>query len=192
MIAMHYRIALPADYDMAIIRQRIVERGHVTDNFPQLAFKAYLYANQEAPTARGCGNRYAPFYLWHDTEGMNAFLCGAGFAGLVASFGRPAVHTWSTWHVRTARDLSVATHATYESTSISEHFALGTLRDAEHASVQADADRGALAVITAVDPHAWTLMRFRLWRDIHCIHPTLLQHADVYQVGHVSQPSAQH
>ena len=42
MITMQYRIALPADYDMGIIRQRIAARGHLTDDFPQLSFKAYL------------------------------------------------------------------------------------------------------------------------------------------------------
>jgi hypothetical protein len=46
MITMQYRIALPADYDMDIIRRRIAERGHLTDDFPQLSFKAYLYADR--------------------------------------------------------------------------------------------------------------------------------------------------
>jgi hypothetical protein len=34
MLAMQYRFVLPADYDMAIIRQRIHERGHLLDGFP--------------------------------------------------------------------------------------------------------------------------------------------------------------
>ena len=74
MITMQYRIGLPADYDMDIIRRRIAERGHLTDAFPELAFKAYLYADRQSAYAARGENLYAPFYLWHSTEGMNDFL----------------------------------------------------------------------------------------------------------------------
>jgi len=40
MIAMQYRFPLPADYDMAIIDRRIADKGHLTDGFPGLLFKA--------------------------------------------------------------------------------------------------------------------------------------------------------
>jgi hypothetical protein len=189
MLTMQYRITLPADYDMDIIRKRIAERGHLTDDFPRLAFKAYLYADRNGPDAAVRENRYAPFYLWHDTEGMNAFLGGAGFAGVVASFGRPVVRTWSVWRAQMAADLSVATHASCESVAIPRHTALSEIRDTENAAVQADLDRGALTAISAFDPADWTAMRFRLWRDA-----AVAFHANVhvYQVGHVSQPSTQH
>lgn len=188
-ITMQYRITLPADYDMTIIRKRIADRGHLTDDFPQLAFKAYLYADRNEPYAAGRENRYAPFYLWHDTEGMNAFLGGAGFGAVIDSFGRPVVRTWSVWHAETAPDLSIATYATCETASITEPMALGALRDAELASVRADVAGGALAAVSAFDPTGWTMMRFRLWRDaIHASSDAV----DVYRVGHVSQPSSKH
>jgi hypothetical protein len=186
MFAMQYRITLPADYDMAIIRKRIADRGHLTDDFPRLAFKAYLYSDRNASYASGRENRYAPFYLWHDTEGMNAFLASAGFAGLTSAFGRPSIRTWSVWDAQTALDLSVARYATCETVPISERTALQTARDAEHANVRTDLDRGALAAISAFNPTDWMAMRFRLWRDSAGI-PT--DEVDVYQVGHVSQPS---
>lgn len=189
MLTMQYRITLPADYDMAIIRQRIADRGHLTDDFPQLAFKAYLYVDRDQPYAMGRENRYAPFYLWHDTNGMNAFLGGAGFAGVIASFGRPAVRAGSVWHAETAPNLSIASYATCETASIAEQLALDVLRDAEQASVRSDIERGALAAVSALDPSAWTVTRFRLWRDT--VHASS-QGVDVYQVGHISQPSAKH
>lgn len=189
MITMQYRIVLPADYDMAIIRKRIDDRGHLTDDFPQLAFKAYLYANRNASYAAGLDNLYAPFYLWHDTEGMNAFLGGAGFAGVMESFGRPVVHTWSVWHTEVTPDLSVATHATREIVPIANHIALDTLRDAERTHLRADREHDALAAVTAFNPTNWTLMRFRLWREAV---RAASKDADIYQVGHISQPSAQH
>lgn len=189
MLTMQYRITLPADYDMAIIRQRIADRGHLTDDFPQLVFKAYLYADRNQPYADGKENRYAPFYLWRDTNGMNAFLGGAGFAGVITSFGRPAVRAGSVWHAETAPDLSTATYASCQTASITEQVALGALRDAEQTGVRSDIERGALAAVSAFDPSAWTVMRFRLWRD--AVHASS-QGVDVYQVGHVSQPSAKH
>ncbi len=44
MLAMQYSFTLPADYDMAIIQDRITRFGHLLDNAPQLLIKAYLYA----------------------------------------------------------------------------------------------------------------------------------------------------
>lgn len=190
MITMQYRIGLPADYDMDIIRRRIAERGHLTDDFPQLSFKAYLYADRVASLAGARENLYAPFYLWHDTEGMNAFLASAGFAAVVESFGRPVVRTWSVWRAETAPDLSIATHATRELVPIATHTALGAVREAENTGVQADLDRGALAAISAYDPTTWTLLRFRLWRTV-ASRPTS-NDVDVYEVGHMSQPAAKH
>ena len=48
MIAMQYRFALPTDYDMGIVRRRIVEKGPLLDDFPNLKFKAYLWAERGA------------------------------------------------------------------------------------------------------------------------------------------------
>lgn len=188
MIAMQYRFTLPADYDMGIIRQRIADKGHLLDDFPNLAFKAYLYADRKAPYAQGRENLYAPFYLWHDTEGMNAFLGGAVFSGVVASFGRPAVRTWSVWRADVAPDLSSAERATREIVPIATDTSLEAASKTERDRVQNDLDRGALAAISAFDPTGWTLLRFRLWRE--SIQRPMGDDVDVYEIGHISQPSA--
>lgn len=39
MIASQYKIVLPSDYDMGIIRQRVKVNGHKTDGFYGLKFK---------------------------------------------------------------------------------------------------------------------------------------------------------
>jgi hypothetical protein len=187
MITMQYRIALPADYDMGIIRQRIADKGHLLDDFPNLAFKAYLYADRTAPYAQGRENLYAPFYLWHNTQGMNAFLGSAGFSGVVAAFGRPVVRTWSVWRADVASDLSSAERATREIVPIAPHTSLDMLRETECDSAQDDLDRGALAAISAFDPTGWTLLRFRLWRE--SIQRPVGDDVDVYEIGHISQPA---
>lgn len=184
-MAMQYRIGLPADYDMAIIRRRIAERGHLTDTLDGLAFKAYLHANSD-PTRVGSQSAYAPFYLWRKPEGMSAFLSGPGFAGVVASFGRPVVNLWSVWQAEWNDDLSLVTHATQETATISPHASLEDVRRTEHALAQAARDEGAEAVVSAFDPTRWTLMRFALWRSAKRVDGMLL--GDAYAVGHLSQP----
>ncbi|NUS11036.1 MAG: DUF4865 family protein, partial [Streptomyces sp.] len=93
MHAMNYRITLPADYDMGIIRHRVATRGRLLDDFPGLGQKAYLI--RERGVDGSPVNQYAPFYLWNTPEGMNDFLWGPGFQSLVDDFGRPAVEHWT-------------------------------------------------------------------------------------------------
>ena len=94
MYAMQYEIPLPADYDMAIIRQRVATKGPLLDTMPGLGLKAYLI--RERGKDNSPVNLYAPFYPWASIEGMNSFLWGGGgFGGIVASFGRPAVQHWT-------------------------------------------------------------------------------------------------
>ena len=42
MIGMQYKVILPKDYDMDIIRKRVEDNGYKTDGFQELNFKAYL------------------------------------------------------------------------------------------------------------------------------------------------------
>lgn len=186
MLAMQYSINLPADYDMAIIRRRIADKGHLLDDFPGLAFKAYAYASRDDRELPCHDNLYAPFYLWRDGEAMNAFLCGPGFAALARDFGRPAVHTWSVWEAQVAPDLTAATCATREFATLPRHIALDECRQAETAAAHVVIADGALASVTAFDPACWTLVRFRLWRELH-VDRAGNDH-QWYRIGHVSQP----
>ncbi len=97
MIAMQYRIILPADYPMEKIETRIREKGYLLDGYPGLLFKAYLYARKhdvyEAKTNASV-NSYAPFYVWKDHHAMVAFLNSDGFHALCEQFGRPEVKMW--------------------------------------------------------------------------------------------------
>jgi len=169
MIAMQYSFTLPADYDMAIIDRRIADKGRLTDGFPGLAFKAYLSA-QASPD-----NLYAPFYVWHDAEGLNRFLSGPGFVGLTRSFGWPVVRIWPVWQARIG-DIARATHATRELSAIAPHDDLAARRARDAAEVAAD---GALASIAGFEPTTWTSIRFRLWDH-------QATGGQAYRVGHIS------
>jgi len=92
MIVMQYRFTLPADYDMAIIENRIAENGAKLDGFPGLLFKAYLVSRREDPHTGE--NRYAPLYVWKDPGAMAQFLQSPGFRKLTQDFGWPQMETW--------------------------------------------------------------------------------------------------
>jgi len=183
MIAMQYVFTLPADYDMGIIRRRIADKGHFTDNLPGLVFKAYLHADTAAGELAATDNRYAPFYLWHSVEGMNSFLCGPGFQALTASFGWPVVNTWQVWRHIEQGDLAEATYATIERLPIREHTALDELQtDESERAGHIAALPGALAAVSGFEPTTWTLVRMALWRGLP---PADLMGCS-YHVGHIS------
>lgn len=181
MIAMHYRFPLPADYDMAIIDHRIADKGHFTDGFPGLCFKAYLIAR----AGQGADNAYAPFYVWHTVEGMNAFLSGPGFAAVSQSFGRPGVALWSVWQAELAADVTQARFATVERRPIAPGAARAALRTSEtEAAIHTVCAGGALAAVSGFEPGSWTLLRFTLWASRPADDPQ--GGRLVYAVGHVS------
>lgn len=187
MIAMHYRFPLPADYDMAIIDRRIADKGRFTDGFPGLLFKAYLSAHKDGT---GRDNAYAPFYVWNTVEGMHAFLNGAGFAALSASFGRPAVETWLVWQAQLRPGFAQARFASVARQAIPPGTDLEALRQRETMLAIADVeDGGALAAVTGYEPATWTLVRFRLWQG----EPPAGADSSllVYTVGHISEGPAQ-
>ncbi|MDF7675763.1 DUF4865 family protein [Neisseriaceae bacterium ESL0693] len=84
MQAMQYKISLPADYDMDIIKNRIKQNGSKTDRFPDLLFKAYLITEK---AAGALANSYCPLYVWKETEGMNQFIFQGFFDHIIQSFG---------------------------------------------------------------------------------------------------------
>lgn len=85
MIAMQYKIPLPADYEMSIIRQRVQTNGQRTDGFRDLAFKACLIS------AKGnhgnVSNSCATLCVWNTHNGMNEFLLNDPYDAILHSFG---------------------------------------------------------------------------------------------------------
>ncbi len=185
MIAMQYSFALPADYDMGVVRRRIAEKGPLLDNFPNLKFKAYLWAERGLD---GPENLYAPFYVWENSLGLNDFVCGDGFATVSGAFGWPQVKTWAVWDARLTDQAAQARFATREIQAIEPHADLAALRRREsEAAAQAIETGGALAAVAGFEPTQWTRVRFRLWADRP---PVRTEGDQVYRVGHLSQPAA--
>lgn len=81
MNAMQYKITLPNDYDMTIIRERVENNGFKTDGFQDLLLKAYLVLDNETR------KEYAPLYLWKQEGGMNRFIFEGFYENILTSFG---------------------------------------------------------------------------------------------------------
>jgi hypothetical protein len=185
MYAMQYQLGLPADYDMAIIRQRVASAAHLLDDFDGLGLKAYLIRERgpESPI-----NEYAPFYLWDDPTAMGRFLWGGGgFQRIIASFGRPTVRHWTGVAQLAGPALTETPVAATKQVT-----AIPFAADLDATVLAAQADLVAVAgtpgvhrSAVAVDPHHWELVHFTLW--------TTPAPADVpgdrYQVLHVSNPT---
>ena len=84
MLAMQYKIHLPNEYDMNVIRKRVEENGHKTDGFKDLLFKAYLITEKQFMEGN---NEYSPLYIWKDSEGMNRFIFEGYYDNILHSFG---------------------------------------------------------------------------------------------------------
>ncbi|MEU6992190.1 DUF4865 family protein [Streptomyces sp. NPDC046465] len=183
MHALQYEITLPADYDMGVIRHRVASKGHLLDRFPGLGFKAYLM--RERGRTGSPVNQYAPFYLWNTAEGMNSFLWGPGFQGLVDDFGRPTVQNWTVLAYEEGGAVTSAPRsAVRRRQRIPEATRLPELARELAEEARTTARRaGAVSALTAIDPRTWEAVHFSLWdRET----PDAV--GDVFQVLHLSTP----
>lgn len=184
MHGMNYRITLPADYDMGIIRHRVATRGHLLDTFPGLGQKAYLI--RERGVDGSPVNQYAPFYLWNTPGGMNSFLWGAAFQAIVDDFGRPVVEHWT--GLGFARGPAVAEPPKAAARSARPLAAGEHLPDVIERELTELAERagqpGVHSTTLLVDPRHWELLHFTLWQD----RAPDESGAERYQVLHLSRP----
>jgi hypothetical protein len=85
MISTQYKIILPSDYDMNIIKERVTNNGHKTDGFENLIFKLYLIT--EKGKNHNLQNSYSPLYLWENHIGLNKFMFEGFYDNILTSFG---------------------------------------------------------------------------------------------------------
>ncbi|MFD5329359.1 DUF4865 family protein [Streptomyces sp. NPDC127092] len=186
MHAMQYDITLPADYDMEIIRKRVATRGHLLDDFPGLGLKAYLMREREDGSPV---NQYAPYYLWARAAGMNDFLWGPGFQGIVNDFGRPVVQHWTVLAYDEGPAAAAPPRgATRQRRQLPDGVPPTEAVTAELARhARESADEGVVARALAVDPRHWELLTFTLWADAA---PAAApdEPGDRFQVLHLSAP----
>jgi hypothetical protein len=189
MIIKQYTIGLPADYDMAIIRKRVADKGPAFDTLPGLGLKAFMIS--EKGRCGASSNQYAPVYLWLDVAPMWHFIAGDGFRGIIDSFGRPPIHYWLgfAYARRPEIDLKTLRSVSREEERIEPGTDLKALRQGEirqaREIVGAISDLAVRAV--GLDVDRWSLVRFNYWAREQS---TLPESATSYEVLHVSAPRA--
>ncbi|MPY59334.1 DUF4865 family protein [Streptomyces spongiae] len=183
MHAMQYEITLPADYDLDIIRARATGKGPLLDDFPGLGLKAYLL--RERGVDGSPVNQYGPFYLWNKPAGMNTFLWGAAFQGLVDDFGRPRVRHWTGLaYEEGAASGATARVAVRRRQAIPEGVRLSEVaEDAVREAGRLAALDGAVCAAAVVDPRDWELVHFSLWD-----HDSPKAEGDRFQVLYTNTP----
>ncbi|MFB7241186.1 DUF4865 domain-containing protein [Streptomyces populi] len=183
MHALQYEVTFPADYDMTVVRDRVARVGHRLDAWDGLGVKAYLMRE------RGVGgspvNQYAPFYLWDTAEGMNSFLWGGAFQGLVNDFGRPVVQHWTGLAYEEGGAAgSPARAAVRRRRPVAEEVELSAaMEEAVREAARLAGLDGAVCAGAAVDPRHWEVVHFSLWDHDRPTAP-----GEVFQVLHVSEP----
>lgn len=185
MHSMQYRIPLPSDYDMHIIRQRVADKGTALDNFPGLGLKAYLIRethNSESPI-----NEYAPFYLWSDIEAMKQFLYGGiGFGGIIDSFGRPSVIHGNGIAAEAGPQTGHDPRwATLQTTPVPAHTDPAShAADATQRAQDLTSDSNTHTIAVSINPTNWTLSVFTLYLN----QPQPQPEVECFEVLHLSSP----
>ncbi|MFK0108832.1 DUF4865 family protein [Streptomyces sp. NPDC091217] len=183
MHALQYELTLPADYDTGIIRDRVARVAHLLDDWDGLGFKTFLL--RERGVHGSPVNQYAPFYLWNTVEGMNRFLWGGAFQGLVNDFGRPSARQWSGLAYEEGSAAGApAAFAVRRREPVPDGVELSELMAESARETRRITDEdGAVLAAAAVDTGRWELVRFSLWT-----HDTPKAEGDVFQVLHMSAP----
>ncbi|WP_050990394.1 DUF4865 family protein [Pseudomonas sp. M47T1] len=187
MIAMQYGFSFPQQYDMGLIADRVAQKGHLFDDWPNLVFKAFLAASREDPQVRSDHNLYAPFYLWRDTQALHDFLASPAFAAVCEAFGRPAVRLWIPVVEQRKAGWAGAAVATRECVAIGAQPLAERWVQERALAAQWLADANVEAVVIGFDPQNWQLIRMKFHRHVEACNATAAtQH---YQILHLSQPN---
>ncbi|WML58530.1 DUF4865 family protein [Neobacillus sp. PS2-9] len=182
MIGMQYKVVLPADYDMDIIRLRVQENGHKTDGFPGLLFKAYL--TTETVKNGNLYNSYSPLYIWNTAQGMNSFVFDGYYDNILASFG------WQ--HINIGVPLNVSLEENFAKSRYAVEYAgripkQQSLVDFSFTAVDqyvknAEAKSGNFLIY---NPDKWGYSHFSFFQEKPEVAPSSNQ--TIYEILHISQ-----
>lgn len=179
---MQYKVILPKDYDMGIIRKRVQDNGHKTDGFPGLNFKAYLITDVEKNG--NLYNSYAPLYIWNNSQGMNNFIFDGFYDNILESFGWQHINIGVPLTMNLDKDFSKSKYVVEFAGAIPEgksliHTPFNSINDYVK---NAEKSVGDLLVY---NPDKWGYSQFSFYQEKPIIDSST--HLTVYEILHVSQ-----
>ncbi|WP_378955744.1 DUF4865 family protein [Pelosinus sp. sgz500959] len=180
MIGMQYKVILPSNYDMDMIRERVKNNGFKMDGFQDLKWKMYLIAEKDKNG--NLQNEYSPLYLWEKHDGMNKFLFEGFYDNILNSFGWqhvnigvPILDTTSE-NIKNAR---FAVEITYEiEPSLSLRKLVSEMKGQELGL------RNDLESITIYNPDKWKYTKFYF---LQTLEDNVFEFGKVYTILHISQ-----
>ncbi|NLK97666.1 MAG: DUF4865 family protein [Epulopiscium sp.] len=179
MISSQYKIILPSDYDMDIIRKRVEVNGKKTDGFYGLKFKLYLIT--EKGKNNNFYNSYSPLYLWKDSEGLNKFLFEGFYDNIITSFGWQKVNIGVPLIDTTTQRISECNYLFEITGEIEPQESLTNLKD-NIREVIPDIDNAEYVVI--YNPDRWKYQVFYFIDDLSKVNT---KKGVVYEILHISQ-----
>lgn len=182
MFSMQYLVSLPAAFDLMSIQARVKEKAPDYDAFPGLALKVWMTQSAE----RHGRNLYGSFYLWSDASGASEFLTGSGYQGIIDSFGRRPVASWTALQTRITGPLDRAMVAVQSFVDVPES---GTVALSLDAALERHADLAPSFTAVCLDPTLWRLVAFSMLPgETGDVTATLGPDARIFDVQHVSLP----
>jgi hypothetical protein len=179
MIASQYKITLPADYDMDIIRKRVQDNGYKTDGFDGLKFKLYLITEKGKNNSLQSG--YSPLYLWKDSEGLNKFLFEGFYDNILRSFGWQNVNIGVPLIDTTTQKIKEKKYLLEVAGEINPKESLNNFRDYINEVIPKIEDSECLVIY---NPDKWKYQVFYFLDDLEKVNAEM---GVVYDILHVSQ-----
>lgn len=179
MIGMQYKVILPKDYDMRIIRERVKKNGHKTDGFQELNFKAYLIA--EAGKDGNFYNCYAPLYIWNGHEGMNKFIFEGYYDNILQSFGWQQINIGVPFVVNVSNDFRKSRYVVEYVGSISQNKSLIETR----LNKNVQNIEKCLGNVIVYNPDKWGYSQFSFYNEKPEI--DVMDNITIYEILHISR-----
>ena len=179
MIATQYKIILPSDYDMNIIKNRVRNKGYKTDGFEDLKFKLYLIT--EKGTNKSVQNSYCPLYLWKDSNGLNKFLFNGFYDNIINSFGWQKVNVGIPLIDTTTCKIKDSKYAFEITREISPQKSLNNLKDKIEKDIRSIEETEYIVIY---NPDKW---KYHVFYFINNLSKMKLEGGIIYDILHISQ-----
>lgn len=179
MIGMQYKVILPKDYDIRIIRERVKKNGHKTDGFQELNFKAYLIT--EAGKDGNFYNCYAPLYIWNGHEGMNKFIFEGYYDNILQSFGWQQINIGVPFVVNVSNDFRKSRYVVEYIGSISQNKSLIETR----LNKNVQNIEKCLGNVIVYNPDKWGYSQFSFYNEKPEI--DVMDNVTIYEILHISR-----
>lgn len=179
MIATQYKITLPSDYDMNIIKDRVKNNGHKTDGFEDLKIKLYLIT--EKGENNNLQNSYCPLYIWKDSKGLNKFLFDGFYDNIITSFGWQKVNIGIPLIDTTTRDFKNIKYIFEVTKEIKPQESLKNLKDEIEKDMPKLYD---IEYVVIYNPDKWKYSIFYFIEDLSKVKS---EKGTIYNVLHISE-----